>query len=101
MVTKNKNTKKQKQSQDRSQKVEAFIARVGLTAMSVATVTSLVHMYEARGHQASATVHPAYAHTTEILEKGHDAMRRERDEIRHLSVSYGTSMRSHPTAGTI
>lgn len=101
MVTKNKNTK----NQDKTHKIEAFVARVGLTAMSVAAVTSLVHMYEARGHQAMTSLQPAYAHATEPVETsrgtGHEAMRREKDEIRHMSVSYGTSMRSHPTAGTI
>lgn len=101
MVTKNKNTK----NVDKSQKIESFIARVGLTAMSVATLTSLVHMYEARGHAAKPAHKSVYARAVEPAEPvtggGREAVRRERDEIRHMSVSYGASMRSHPTAGTL
>lgn len=88
--------------------VDKVISRVGITAMSLATIAVMAEAFEARAPKAVNTLQPAYAHATEHAYandhagqgRGHEAMRREKDEIRHMSISYGTSMRSHPTAGT-
>jgi hypothetical protein len=104
---KNKNTQ--------LEKIETFVARIGLTAMSIAAVIGLVELHQARGLKAMPILQPAYAYVADPADHagagyfgqsynqgaGHEFMRREKDEVRHMSVSYGSSMRSHPTAGTI
>jgi hypothetical protein len=82
-------------------KIERFIAHVGLTAMSVAAVAGLVELHEARSPKTVAVMQPTYAISSDYRDAGQEPIRREKDEIRHMSVSYGTSMRSHATAGTV
>ena len=70
--------------------------------MSMAAVISLIEMYHARAIKHDATVKPLHGQVTHASEAiksiGHSASERK-EEIRHAAVSYGSSMRSHPTAG--
>ena len=89
-------------------------AHIGLAVMSMTAVVSLLELHEARMPrftadmplaQASAMSHksPARHENPAGHGGGHSNMeerlRREKEEIRHALVSYGTTMRSHPTTG--
>ena len=97
-MSKNKNDKNQFD-------LEPLVARIGLTAMSIATLAGLVEVHETRQPKLVNQLQPAYAYATEnnqMTEPGtyHETiMRREKDEIKHTTVSYGVTMRSHPVTG--
>jgi hypothetical protein len=83
---------------------EKLAGHIGLTAMSVAALAGLVEMHESRLPKLVNPMQPAYAVATDHAGQGepimHEtSMRREKDEIKHMTVSYGVTMRSHPVTG--
>lgn len=75
---------------------------LGFAAMSMAAVLSLVDLHDGRIRKETLALQPAYvvaAPENETANRGDEFMRRERDESTHSTVSYGVTMRSHPTAG--
>ncbi len=84
--------------------VESVAANLGLVAMSLAATVSLLELHEARMPRFVDSMQPVFAHSSEHVQAEHrveQMMRREKEENRHALVSYGTTMRSHPTAGTV
>jgi hypothetical protein len=95
-------------SQNKNAEIESFeeniqdlTSKLGYAAMSMAAVLTLVELHAGRGHKEAAVLQPAYATVVESPQfHGGEDLRREREkEGSHSSVSYGTTMRSHPTAG--
>lgn len=83
---------------------EPIVSSIGLTAMSLAALAGLIEVHENRQHRYVNQLQPAYAVSTEPVnppETGETMARREKDEIRHMTVSYGTMMRSHPVTGKL
>jgi hypothetical protein len=92
-------TKKDKNNAlDVSLDLDKLAAHVGLVACSLASIAVVSEAFEHKHSKHAEAVAPAYAHTYEHPEKGAaEEMRKE--EIRHMHISYGAHMRSHPTAG--
>jgi hypothetical protein len=97
MFTKNKN-----KTQYLTSRIEKFTEWLGFTAMSMAAVLSLVELHETRTQKLALIPQPAYAATSiydSSFNRGEELMRREKEETSHTMVSYGVTMRSHPTSG--
>jgi hypothetical protein len=80
---------------------ENAIEKIGYVAMSAAAVLSIVEVEHLRTQKVEV-FQPAYATVSaapDELSKGDEPIRREKEESPHSVVSYGTTMRSHPTAG--
>lgn len=74
--------------------------------LSLATVLTVIELDHVRS-KALSSVNPTGAsryalHTAAGYGAGEhrEHMRKDKEEIRHMSHSYGVLMRSHPTAGT-
>jgi hypothetical protein len=81
---------------------EPLAAKIGLTAMSVAALAGILEAHEGRISKLIMPMQPAYAQVSEPVEpvdRGEVLMHREKEEIRHATVSYGVTMRSHPVTG--
>ncbi|MDB5181427.1 MAG: hypothetical protein JWP13_190 [Candidatus Saccharibacteria bacterium] len=93
--TKNKNTDNQ------TSRLEQITAGLGLAAMSMAAVATLVELDHSPMSKAAFGLQAAYAHAVEAPNHGEDPKRRGMEETRHTHASYGVTMRSHPTAGSL
>lgn len=97
MFDKNKNILKQYAT--------VFASQLGLVVMSLAATVSLIELHEARMPRVGAAMQPAFAAAAPehgaAQHRMEELIRREKEENRHALVSYGTTMRSHPTAGRI
>lgn len=73
----------------------------GFTAMSAAAVLSVLELHQVRAQKPLAMLAPAYAVATasNAVNRGEELIRREKEETAHTVVSYGETMRSHPTSG--
>lgn len=73
---------------------------LGFVAMSAAAVLSLVELEHLKQERLVA-LQPAYAsiNANPVQNGGEDLFRREKEESPHSIVSYGTTMRTHATAG--
>lgn len=100
MSTKNKdNNKKTIQKDNR----ESIVSHLGLAVLSMAAVMTVTELHPAKPHQAAGQEKHDGSGLVRKLESFEqqtgESLRREKEEIRHASVSYGVTMRSHPTAG--
>jgi hypothetical protein len=97
MFVKNKNTK-----QYLTGRIEKFTEWFGFSAMSLAAVLSLVELHASRSQKVALVPQPAYVASStydDPYNRGEELMRREKEETTHAMVSYGVTMRSHPTSG--
>jgi hypothetical protein len=81
--------------------LEPLVARLGFAAMSAAAMLSLVELEHFRAQKVEV-MQPAFATVSATpvdANKGDEMIRREKEESPHSIVSYGTTMRSHATAG--
>lgn len=96
---KDKNNSENNSLQDRA---EALVSHIGLTVLTAAAILTVVELDHAR----PKALPPANPNTVVEHASGHGAvehaphMRKDKEEIRHMTHSYGVMMRSHPTAGT-
>lgn len=103
-MSQNKKTKRKKSSQLDTVLEETFdnvVEKVGFVAMSAAAMLSLIEIEHLRA-QKIEVFQPAYATVSSApdeLGKGEEPIRREKEESPHSVVSYGETMRTHPTAG--
>lgn len=74
----------------------------GLTvgAMALAASLTAVEIDHFKGH-TTVQADASHAHVSQETTSHEDPMRRGMEETRHNSISYGATMRSHPTAGTV
>jgi hypothetical protein len=99
-MSQNKKTKNQKALSFEFD-LEDVISKIGFAAMSAAAMLSLVEIEHLRTQKVEV-FQPAYATVSTApdgLNKGDEMIRREKEESPHSIVSYGTTMRSHPTTG--
>jgi hypothetical protein len=96
-MSKNKNDKKS------SLDFESIASHVGLIACSVAALTGLVELnHESRQPKLVSQAQPVSGYHQQIELPGQNLdMRKEKDEIKHMTISYGATMRSHPISGTL
>jgi len=81
---------------------ETFASNLGLVAMSLAATVSLLELQQARMPRFADNMQPALSSKhIQAEQRVEELIRREKEENRHALVSYGTTMRSHPTTGTI
>lgn len=84
---------------------DRLVSQVGLAAMSLAAVVSLIEPDQFRHEKTLMVPQPAYATVNVSSDpidqnRADELIRREKEgESAHELVSYGTTMRSHPTAG--
>lgn len=73
----------------------------GFAAMATAAALSVLELPPYRTEKTLAVLAPAYAVTAVSREvnRGEELIRREKEETAHTVVSYGETMRSHPTSG--
>lgn len=77
-------------------------ASFGLAMMWTSALVGLVELHSARAVKAENHMQPAFALITEEAgQYGEHQMRREKGEHPHEMVSYGITMRSHPTSGWV
>lgn len=70
--------------------------------MFVAALLSLVELHQVKTAKEVAVLQPAYVMATDesnMFNRGEELIRREKEETAHTVVSYGETMRSHPTSG--
>jgi hypothetical protein len=81
---------------------ERLAANVGVMALAATTVVGMTELANHQDIKVVANQRPAFAAENSTVSRGPDddiSMRKERDEVAHQSVSYGTTMRSHAVAG--
>lgn len=95
---KDKNNIENNSIQDRA---EALVSHIGLTVLSAAALLTVVELDHARPKALPTQM--ADNGFVQSVEHGagerHEIMRKDKEEIRHMTHSYGVMMRSHPTAG--
>ena len=82
------------------------VSHLGLAVMSLTAIVSMLELHESRATKFLPSILPTFAtsmqgasmHAAEH-NKVEERVRREKEENRHALVSYGTTMRSHPTSG--
>lgn len=99
MLTKNKN------QQPNISYIEKAAEWGGFAAMSAAAILSVLDLHASREQRPTVVLQPEYATTlnsseyVEFFNRGEELIRREKEETAHNMVSYGVTMRSHPTSG--
>lgn len=80
---------------------EKIIAHVGLAACSLAALAGLIEInQEQRQPKLVNQMQPAYSNANQYEQPGYRMdIRKEKEEIRHATVSYGVLMRTHPVTG--
>jgi hypothetical protein len=84
-------------------RAEALVSHIGLTVLSAAAILTVVELDHAR----AKALPPHSPNTVAGQAAEHGAgehpqhMRKDKEEIRHMTHSYGVMMRSHPTAGAV
>lgn len=97
-------SRKNKNTNNTAQRLEMVFSHAALGAMAVATMLSTIHLPENREAKGLPAMQPVYAVAGEAgVESSHESGSRHQrlEEIRHPHASYGSTMRSHPTAGSL
>ena len=84
-------------------RAQVLSAHVGLAACSLAALAGLVEIHN-EGRQPKYVEHtqPLFGNHEQVEQQGHHLdMRKEKEEIKHATISYGATMRSHPISGTL
>lgn len=92
---------KKKNDKNKIANFDNMAAHVGLAACTLASIAVIAEAFEApKQHKLANPMQPSFGHATEYAEH-HGAGEMRKEEIRHMHVSYGAAMRSHPIAGTV
>lgn len=98
-------TKSKIRSKNSSQlsKVEAVASHIGLAALSMAAVITVTQLQHARPHKAEIFHKPAANSIVGQLEAAEKQVskkfKKDKDKIRHHTVTYGVHMRMPATVG--